>query len=80
MTKCILIINAVDKIIVKKIKGRELSETLRSLKVGEEILIKDKEFRATSVSSACYRLKKEGFLFSCSAKRNFAGSKVIRIK
>lgn len=50
-----------EKIIVKRIKGRELSDTLRSMKVGEEILIKEKEFRSTSVSSACYRLKKKGF-------------------
>jgi hypothetical protein len=68
-----------EKIIVKRIKGRELSETLRSMKVGEELAIKEKDFRPTSVSNACYRLKKEGFLFSCSAKKNIDGSKVIRL-
>lgn len=68
-----------EKIIVKRIKGRELSDTLRSMKVGEEILFKEKEFRPTSVSSACYRLKREGFLFSCSSKKNIDGSKVIRL-
>ena len=57
-----------EKIIVKRIKGRELSDTLRSMKVGEEILFK-----------ACYRLKREGFLFSCSSKKNIDGSKVIRL-
>lgn len=68
-----------EKIIVKRIKGRELSDTLRSMKVGEEILFKEKEFRSTSVSSACYRLKREGLLFSCSSKKNIDGSKVIRL-
>ena len=68
-----------EKIIVKRIKGRELSDTLRSMKVGEEILFKEKEFRSTSVSSACYRLKREGSLFSCSSKKNIDGSKAIRL-
>ena len=68
-----------EKIIVKRIKGRELSDTLRSMKVGEEILFKEKEFRSTSVSSACYRLKREGFLSHCSSKKNIDGSKVIRL-
>lgn len=68
-----------EKIIVKRIKGRELSETLRSMKVGEELTIKEKDFRPTSVSNACYRLKREGFLFSCSAKKNIDGSIVTRL-
>lgn len=69
-----------DKIIVKRIKSRELSETLRSMKVGQEVFFKDKEFRTTSVYNACYRLQKEGFTFTCSAKKNIDGCKVLRIK
>lgn len=60
-----------EKIIVKRIKGRELSDTLRSMKVGEEILFKEKEFRSTSVSSACYRLKREGFFILMFFKEEY---------
>ena len=63
-----------EKIIVKRIKGRELSETLRSMKVGDIMIIKEKEFRSTSVFNACYKLK-----FDCSAKKNIDGSRVTRL-
>lgn len=68
-----------NKVIVKRIKSRELSETLRSMQIGQEVLFGDKEFRMMSVYHACYRLKKEGMKFTCSAKKNIDGCKVTRI-
>ena len=69
-----------DRIIVKRIKGRELSDTLRSMKVGDIMIIKEKEFRSTSVFNACYKLNKKGFKFDCSAKKNIDGSRVERLR
>lgn len=67
-----------DKILVKKIKARELAETLRNMAIGSEIHIKEKEFRISSVYNACYRLRKEGYKYICSAKRNIDGCVVTR--
>ena len=64
---------------VKKVKSIELAGFLRSMNVGETAIISEKEFRVMSVYNACYRLKKEGYSFKCSAKRDFDGCKVVRL-
>lgn len=68
-----------NKIIVKKIKTNELTETLRNLQVGDEAHIKESEFRVMSVYSCCYRLRKEGYKLTCSAKKNIDGCIVTRL-
>lgn len=68
-----------DRILVKKIKSRELAETLRNMTVGSELHIKEKEFRISSVYNACHRLRREGYNYICSAKRNIDGCIVTRI-
>lgn len=80
INKDIVIGYKMDKIIVKKIKCRELSETLRGMKVGQEVFFGEKEFRPMSVYNACYRLQREGLTFNCSAKKSIDGCKVTRIK
>lgn len=67
-----------DRILVKKIKSRELAETLRNMTVGSELHIKEKEFRISSVYNACHRLRREGYNYTCSAKRNIDGCIVTR--
>lgn len=67
-----------DRIIIKKIKSRELAETLRNMAVGSELHIRGKEFRISSVYNACHRLRKEGFNYTCSAKRSIDGCIVTR--
>lgn len=67
-----------DRILVKKIKSRELADTLRKMPIGGELYIKEKEFRTSSVHNACGRLKKEGYDYKCSAKGIIDGCVVTR--
>ena len=67
-----------ERIRVKKVKGRELSETLRNMRVGDELHIRDKEFRTSSVYNACHRLRKQGYDFFCSSRRQIDGCVVTR--
>ena len=68
-----------DRILVKKIKSRELAETLRNMAVGDQLLIREKEFRISSVYNACHRLRKDGYNYTCSAKKNIDGCIVTRL-
>ena len=68
-----------ERILIKKIKSRELAETLRNMNVGDQLLIKEKELRISSVYNACHRLRKEGYNHTCSTKRNIDGCIVTRI-
>ena len=67
-----------NRILVKKIKSRELAKTLRDMNVGDQLLFKNKEFRTSSVHNACGRLKKEGYDYTCSAKGIIDGCVVTR--
>lgn len=67
-----------DKIVVKKIKSKELSNLLREMPIGGELHISDKQFRTQSVYHACYRLRKEGYTFRCSVKGIVGGCAVER--
>ena len=67
-----------ERIRVKKVKGRELSETLRSMRVGDELHIRDKEFRTSSVHNACHRLRGKGYDFVCSSRGSIDGCIVTR--
>lgn len=69
-----------ERVLVKKIKSRELAETLRNMEIGSELHIKDKEFRISSVYNACHRLRKDGYDYTCSARRNIDGCIVRRLK
>lgn len=69
-----------DKIIVKKIQTKGLSDLLREMPIGGQVHIPDKQFRIQSVYHACYRLRKEGFNHVCCAKRNVDGCIVTRLK
>ena len=69
----------VNKVVIKRIKGRELSATLRAMPVGSQIYIPEAEFRAMSVYRACYRLRtKEGLCFVCTSKGCIDGCTVTR--
>lgn len=68
-----------EKVVVKKVKSNKLSEFLRGMEIGQEVTIRDKEFRIMSVYGACFRLKKEGYSFKCSARKEIDGCRVTRI-
>jgi hypothetical protein len=43
-----------------------LADTLRNLDIGESFVIKNSEFKRTSIANAAYRLKKENVILSVS--------------
>ena len=64
---------------VKKIKTRNLSDTLRNMAVGDEMYIKNSEFRMMTVYKTCYKLRREGMNLCCTVKGETDRCKVTRL-
>lgn len=64
---------------LKKIKVRSLSDTLRNMAVGDEMYIKNSEFRTASVYKAVYKLQKEGYNIVCTTKGEIDRCKVTKL-
>lgn len=59
---------------------KSLTETLRRMRPGEEMIVKNKEFKYSSGRTAMYSLKREGIVLKMTEKGMVDCWKVERIK
>ena len=60
------------------IKKTVLRDTLKTMKIGEEIKIEPKTARPMNVRIAAFRLKDEGYSFFCTERNMITGISVRR--
>lgn len=61
------------------ITKKSLMATLRALPVGKPVVIKEKDFRYSSLRTARYVLRKEGIMLEVSQKGMIGETKVTRL-
>ena len=61
-------------------KRKSLPQILKDMEIGKQVVIRNREYKTTSVRNAITRLKEKGYLYECTEKGCIDYIKVCRIK
>lgn len=65
---------------VPKKNRKTLTDHLRAMQIGQQIIVRNRAYKATTVRNVLTRLKQEGLLYECTEKDCIDYVKVSRIK
>ncbi len=61
-------------------RKKTLTDTLRTIPIGEQMVVKNRDYKSTTIRNVLSRLKQEGYLYECTEKDCIDYVKVSRIK
>ena len=61
-------------------RRKSLAQVLKDMEIGTQLIIRNKEYKTTSVRNAITRLKEKAYLYECTEKGCIDYIKVRRIK